>query len=89
MRDLPEILASTQEFGVDRADLVECFAQPVKVVDQFGDLFAGGIRHIISARAAARLTDHQISLRPVPRSVATVAVRPAASLVGLGQCATQ
>ena len=39
-RDLSEILAPTQKFGIDRADLVESFAQPVEVADQFGDLLA-------------------------------------------------
>jgi hypothetical protein len=31
--DLPEILAPSQEFCIDRADLVECVAQPVKIAD--------------------------------------------------------
>jgi hypothetical protein len=83
-RDLPEILAPTQKFGVDRADLVESFAQPVEVVDQLDDLLADGVRYIISARSSARLTDHKISLRPVSRSIDAVAVWPATALVGLG-----
>jgi hypothetical protein len=37
----------------------------VEVVDQLDDLLADGVRHIISARSSARLTDHKISLRPV------------------------
>jgi hypothetical protein len=83
-RDLPKIVAPAQKFGVDRADVVERFAQPVEVVDQMDNLLADGVRHIISARPPARLTDDKISLRSVSRPVGAVAVWPAAALVGLG-----
>ena len=56
----------------------------VEVVDQMNNLLADGVRHIISARSSARLTDHKIPLRSVPRSVGAVAIWPATALVGLG-----
>ena len=74
----------TQKFCIDGADLVERIAQPAKVAEPFGNLFAGGIWYIFSVRTPARPTDHQISLRAVSRTIATMTVWPAASLVGLG-----
>jgi hypothetical protein len=56
----------------------------VEVVDQMDNLLADGVRHIISARPSARLTDDKISLRSVSRPVGAVAVWSAAALVGLG-----
>jgi hypothetical protein len=80
-----EILAPAQKFCIDGADLVECLAQPAKVAEPLGNLVAGGVWYIFSVGTPARLTDHQISLRAVPRTVATMTVRPTAPLVGLGQ----
>jgi hypothetical protein len=80
-----EILASSQEFCVDRADLVQYIPQLAKVAEPFGDLFASGVWYIFSVGTSARLTDHQISLRAMARTVATMAVRPTAPLVGFGQ----
>ena len=40
-RGLSKLLASAQEFRVDRADLVERLAQPVEVVDQLRGLRIG------------------------------------------------
>src|SRR5713101_8644893 len=82
---LPEILAPAQEFRVDRTDFVECLAQPVEVAYQTGDALVRGVRNVISARPPSGLTDDQIPLRTMSWPAGTVAVRPTASLVGLGQ----
>jgi len=79
----------TQKFCIDGADLVECIAQPAKVAEPFGDLFAGGIWYIFSVRSAAGLTDHQIPLGAMSWTIATVTGWSTASLVGLGQRAAQ
>jgi hypothetical protein len=47
------------------------------------NLLAVGVRHIILARPSARLTDHQVSLRPMPWSVGAAAIWPATALVGV------
>src|SRR6476620_6024315 len=88
-RGLPEILASPQEFRVDRADLLEYAAQLAGVVDQLGNLQMHGIGDVISSGPSAGLADAQIILRAMSGSVDAMAVRPPAALEGLDQCAAQ
>src|SRR5690348_7394598 len=52
---LPEILASSQEFRVDRADLLEYAAQLAGVVDHLGNLRMHGIWHVVSSGPSAGL----------------------------------
>jgi hypothetical protein len=80
-----------QEFCVDRTNLVERFAQRAKIANQIGDLLANVVWHIVSALPAtgAGLTDGQISLGSMSRSVDAVAVRPTAPFVRFDQCAAQ
>jgi hypothetical protein len=86
--DLSKILASSQEFRIDRANLVESFAQLAEVVDQFGNLHMSIVGHLVPARTPARLADGQIMLRSMSWPVDAVAVWSTATLVGLDQCAT-
>jgi hypothetical protein len=54
---LPQILASPQEFRVDRADLVEDVAQLAEVGDRLSDLQVDAIGHIVPSRPPAGLAD--------------------------------
>src|SRR5262245_27213639 len=47
---LIEFLASTQEFGVDRTDLVERVAHPAVIVEILADFGDGVVRHIAYLR---------------------------------------
>ena len=83
---LVETLAAAQQFGIDRANLVEHLLQLAEVGEELGDLDMGCIRHVAEPRALAGSSDcGEISLGAVPRSVDAVAVGPAAALVGLDQ----
>lgn len=87
---LVETLAAAQKFGIDRADLVEHLAQFAEVGKELADFGMGCIRHVANPRALPGSTDcGKISLGAVPRPIGTVAVGPAAALVGLDQRATQ
>lgn len=87
---LVETLAAAQKFGIDRAYLVEHLAQFAEVGEELADFGVGCIRHIADPRALAGSTDRgKISLGAVPRPIDTVAVGPAAALVGLDQRAAQ
>jgi len=55
--DLSKILASSQEFRIDRANLVESFAQLAEVVDRLGDLQVDIVGHVVPARPPAGLAD--------------------------------
>lgn len=87
--DLSEILASPQQFRIDRADFVQRFPQFAEVVEIAGDLGVGSVRHIVSSRLAAGPSDGEISLRPMSRSIDAVAVRTATPFVRLEQRAAQ
>jgi len=79
-------LAAAQQFGIDRADLVEHLLQFAEVGEEFGDLGVSCIGHVAEPRALAGSSDcGQISLGAVPRSVGAVAIGPAAAFVGLHQ----
>ena len=83
---LVETLAAAQKFGIDRADLVEHLRSLRKLARNSRDFGVGCIRHVAEPRALAGSSDcGKISLGAVPRSVDTVAVGPAAALVGLDQ----
>ena len=83
---LVETLAAAQQFGIDRADLVERLLQIAEVGEELGDLGISCIGHVAEPRALAGSSDcGQISLGAVPRAVDAVAVGPAAALVGLHQ----
>ena len=83
---LVETLAAAQQFGVDRADLVEHLLQFAEVGEELDDLAASCIGHIAKPRALAGSSDcGEISLGAVPGSVGAVAVGPAAAFVGLYQ----
>jgi hypothetical protein len=87
---LAETLAAAQKLGIDRADLVEHLAQFAEVGEELADFGVGCIRYVADPRALAGSTDcGKISLGAVPGSIDTVAVGPAAALVGLGQRAAQ
>ena len=87
---LVEILAAAQKFGIDRAYLVEHVAQFAEVGEELADFGVGCIRHVANPRALAGSTDcGKISLGAMPRPIDTVAVGPAAALVGLDQRAAQ
>lgn len=87
---LVETLAAAQKFGIDRADLVEHLAQFAEVGEELADFGVGCIRHVANPRALAGSTDcGKISLGAMPRPIDTVAVGPAAALVGLDQRAAQ
>jgi len=87
---LVEILAAAQKFGIDRAYLVEHVAQFAEVGEELADFGVGCIRHVANPRALAGSTDcGKISLGAMPRPMDTVAVGPAAALVGLDQRAAQ
>jgi hypothetical protein len=87
---LVEILAAAQKFGIDRAYLVEHLAQFAEVGEELADFGVGCIRHVANPRALAGSTDcGKISLGAMPRPIDTVAVGPAAALVGLDQRAAQ
>jgi hypothetical protein len=87
---LVETLAAAQKLGIDRADLVEHLAQFAEVGEELADFGEGCIRHVADPRALAGSIDcGKISLGAVPRSIDTVAVGPAAALVGLDQRAAQ
>ena len=85
----PRILASSQEFRIDRTNLVERLAQLAEVVDQLGDLQMGIVGYVIPSRTPAGLADGQIPLRAMSWSIDAVAVRPTTALVCLDQCAAQ
>src|SRR5262245_54498485 len=72
--DLSEILASSQEFRIDRANSVELFAQLAEVVEKHRDLWVGGVRHVASSLTAPGPTDGKVSLRPMSRPIDAVAV---------------
>jgi len=83
---LVETLAAAQQFGIDRADLVEHLLQFAEVGEELGDLGISCIGHVAEPRAFAGSSDcGEISLGAVPRSVGAVAVGPAAAFVGLHQ----
>ena len=83
---LVETFAAAQQFGVDRADLVEHLLQFAEVGEELDDLAASFIGHIAKPRALAGSSDcGEISLGAVPGSVGAVAVGPAAAFVGLYQ----
>ena len=83
---LVETFAAAQQFGVDRADLVEHLLQFVEVGEELGDLGISCIGHVAEPRAFAGSSDcGEISFGAVPRSFDAVAVGPAAALVGLHQ----
>ena len=87
---LVETLATAQKFGIDRADLVEHLAQFAEVGEELADFGVGCIWHVADSRALAGSTDcGKISLGAMPRSIDTMAVGPAAALVGLDQRAAQ
>ena len=87
---LVETLAAAQKFGIDRAYLVEHLAQFAEVGEELADFGVGCIRHVANPRALAGSTDGgKISLGAMPRPIDTVAVGPAAALVGLDQRAAQ
>ena len=87
---LVETLAAAQKFGIDRAYLVERLAQFAEVGEELADFGVGCIRHVANPRALAGSTDcGKISLGAMPRPIDTVAVGPAAALVGLDQRAAQ
>src|SRR5258708_35165788 len=46
--DLSKLLASSQEFRVDRTNLVERSAQGTEIANQMGDLLVDVVWHIIS-----------------------------------------
>src|SRR5208282_6863420 len=79
--DLSKILAASEKFRVDCTNLVEHFAQLAEVVDVLGDLWMDCVWYVVPSQPPTSLTDGQISLRPVSRSIDAVAVRPAASFV--------
>ena len=83
---LVETFAAAQQFGIDRADLVEHLLQFAEVGEELDDLAASCIGHIAKPRALAGSSDcGEISLGAVPGSVGAVAVGPAAAFVGLYQ----
>ena len=83
---LVETLAAAQQFGIDRADLVEHLLQFVEVGEELGDLGIGCIGHVADPRAFASSSDcGEISLGAVTGSVGAVAIGPAATFVGLHQ----
>jgi len=83
---LVETLAAAQQFGIDRADLVEHLLQFAEVGEELGDLGVSCIGHVAEPRALAGSSDcGEISLGAMPRSVDTVAVGPPAAFVGLHQ----
>src|SRR5260370_28867804 len=83
---LVETLAAAQQFGIDRADLVEHLLQFAEVGEELGDLGISCIGHVAEPRAFASSSDcGEISLAPVPRSIAAVAVGPSAASVWLHQ----
>lgn len=87
---LVETLAAAQKFGIDRTYLVEHLAQFAEVGEELADFGVGCIRHVANPRALAGSTDcGKISLGAMPRPIDTVAVGPAAALVGLDQRAAQ
>ena len=87
---LVETLAAAQQFGVDRADLVEHLLQLAEVGEELADFGVGRIRNVTDPRAFAGSTDcGKISLGAMPSSVDTVAVGPPAAFVGLDQRAAQ
>lgn len=87
---LVETLAAAQKFGIDRAYLVEHLAQFAEVGEELADFGVSCIRHVANPRALAGSTDcGKISLGAMPRPIDTVAVGPAAALVGLDQRAAQ
>jgi hypothetical protein len=87
---LVETLAAAQKFGIDRAYLVERLAQFAEVGEELADFGVGCIRHVANPRALAGSTDcGKIPLGAMPRPIDTVAVGPAAALVGLDQRAAQ
>ena len=83
---LVETLAAAQQFGIDRADLVEHLLQLAKVGEELGDLGVSCIGHVAEPRAFAGSSDcGQVTLGAVSRSVDAVAAGSAAALVGLHQ----
>jgi len=83
---LVETLAAAQQFGIDRADLVEHLLQFAEVGEELGDLGISCIGHVAEPRAFAGSSDcGEISLGAVTGSVGAVAVGPAATFVGLHQ----
>ena len=52
-----EILAPSQKFRVDRADLVEHLAQLAEVGDRLSDLHMGAVRHVVPSWPPAGLAD--------------------------------
>jgi hypothetical protein len=83
---LVETLAAAQQFGIDRADLVEHLLQFAEVGEELRDLSISCIGHVAEPRAFAGSSDcGEISLGAVPRSFGAVAVGPAAAFVGLHQ----
>jgi hypothetical protein len=86
---LSNLFASSQEFCVDRANLVERFAQLAEIGDQLRGLRISVVRDVVPSGATAGLTDRQISLRTVTRSAHAVAVWTPTAFVGLDQRASQ
>jgi len=64
---LVETLAAAQQFGIDRADLVEHLLQLAEVGEELGDLGISCIGHVAELRALAGSSDcGEISLGTVP-----------------------
>ena len=83
---LVETFAAAQQFGIDRADLVEHLLQFAEVGEELGDLGISCIGHVAEPRAFAGSSDcGQVTLGAVSRSVDAVAAGSAAALVGLDE----
>ena len=83
---LVETLAAAQQFGIDRADLVERLLQLAEVGEELGDLGISCIGHVAEPRALAGSSNcGEVSLGTVPGAVDAGAVGPAATFVGLHQ----
>ena len=83
---LVETLAAAQQFGIDRADLVEHLLQFAEVGEELGDLGVSCIGHVAEPRTLARARDcGEISLGTMAGPVGAVTIGSAAALVGLHQ----
>ena len=83
---LVETLAAAQQFGIDRADLVEHLLQFAEVGEELGDLGVRCIGHVAEPRTLARARDcGEISLGTMAGPVGAVTIGSAAALVGLHQ----
>jgi hypothetical protein len=88
-RDLLQVLASAQEFCIDRANLVEHLADPAKILDQVRDLKIRIVGYVVPSQSPTRLADAEIPLGPMSWSVHTMTIWPTAALVCLDQRAAQ